>query len=128
MHSCSVRKARGIFRLQTSDFGLHTSKFRLQISESLFPDFLRHSFSKKYLHIITHCIKNILCILYICMKVETSHYSYIMTASLIRRDLIIMKMSVEIFIYFFYRQHHVFDITMTDNFQYQSQCPGDSTS
>ena len=29
---------------------------------------------------------------------------------------------------FFYRQHHVFDITMTDNFQYQSQGPGDSTS
>jgi hypothetical protein len=28
------------------------------------------------------------------------------------------------FIYFFYRQHHVFDITMTDNFQYQSQGPG----
>jgi hypothetical protein len=29
---------------------------------------------------------------------------------------------------FFYRQHHVFDITLTDNFQYQSQGPGDSTS
>jgi len=25
---------------------------------------------------------------------------------------------------FCYRQHHVFDITMTDNFQYQSQGPG----
>ena len=120
-----LRKARGIFRLQTSDFRLHTSKFRLQISESLFPDFLRHwflhfhtkqdtsrfpqdpqslcnyvglvSFSKKYLHIITHCIKNILCILYICMKVETSHYSYIMTASLIGRAFILVKMSVETF-------------------------------
>jgi hypothetical protein len=29
---------------------------------------------------------------------------------------------------FLYRQHHVFDITMTDNFQYQSKGPGDSTS
>ena len=28
----------------SSDFGLHTSKFRLQISESLFPEFLRHWF------------------------------------------------------------------------------------
>jgi hypothetical protein len=33
---CFLRKARGIFRLQISDFGLHTSKFRLQISKSLF--------------------------------------------------------------------------------------------
>jgi hypothetical protein len=55
------------------------------------------SFSKQYLRIITHCIKNILCILYICMKVETSHYSYIMTASLIGRALILVKMSVETF-------------------------------
>ena len=61
------------------------------------------------------------------MKVETSHYSYSMTGNLIGRALILVKMSVEIFIYFFYRQHHVFDITMTDNFQYQSQDPGDST-
>ena len=29
---------------------------------------------------------------------------------------------------FFYRQHQVFDITMTDNFQYQSQGPDGSMS
>ena len=44
------------------------------------------------------------------MKVETNHYSYIMTANLIGRALILVKMSVEIFkthvhFYFFYRQH-----------------------
>ena len=43
--SCvTCAKARGIFRLQTSDLGLQTSKFRLQISELLFPDFIRHWF------------------------------------------------------------------------------------
>ena len=31
------------------------------------------------------------------MKVETSHYSYIMTASLIGRAFILVKMSVETF-------------------------------
>ena len=61
------------------------------------------------------------------MKVETSQYSYIMTASLIERALILVKRSVEFFI-FCYRQHHVFDITMTDNFQHQSQCQDDSTN
>jgi hypothetical protein len=35
------------------------------------------------------------------MKVETSHYSYIMTASLIGRSVILVKMSVEIFNYIF---------------------------
>ena len=40
--------------LQTSDFGLHTSKFRLQISESLFPDFLRLWF----LHFHTKQLEN----------------------------------------------------------------------
>ena len=65
---------------------------------------------------------------YICsMKVETRHYSYIITASLIGRALILVKMSVETFktrvhlMGFFYRQHHVFHSTMIDNFQYQSQ-------
>ena len=29
---------------------------------------------------------------------------------------------------FFYRQHHVFDITMIDNFQFQSQGPDGSMS
>ena len=67
------------------------------------------------------------------MKVETNHYSYIMTASLIGRALILVNMSVETFktrvhLFFFYRQHHVFDITMTDNFQYQSQDPAGSMS
>ena len=65
------------------------------------------------------------------MKVETNHYSYIMTASLIGRALILVKMSVETFktrVHFFYRQNHVFDITMTDNFQYQSQGPAGSMS
>ena len=66
---------------------------------------------------------------YICsMKVETRHYSYIITDEFDRtsfdtgenvcRDL---QNSRSFNGVFFYRQHHVFDSTMTDNFQYQSQ-------
>ena len=62
-----------------------------------------------------HCIK-IRYSMHICsMKVETRHYSYIITASLIGRALILVDMSVETFknsrsfIVFFHRQHHVAD-------------------
>jgi hypothetical protein len=109
------------FEIQTSDFGIVIYWFSLSLvpafahqtkDTSRFPkdpqSLLNYvglvNLSKKYLHIITHCIKNILCILYIWMKVETSKYSYTMTASLMGRALILVKMSVEIFIYFFIDQ------------------------